>query len=163
MSPTLRSDITAAYPIAVDAFLTLSRIHLESLEHLSTLNIDTARQVVSDLAATARDAPQIMVNRDSEALQSMLGTPLWERAVTYSSNTLGIVAGAQQEVAKTMAGLVFQGGMADTTTASWSALFETFARAMRQVTTSIAQGAGVVADASAKSMATVLAKERKAA
>jgi hypothetical protein len=75
MSPSQRSDITAAFPIAVDAFLRLSRIHLESLERLSALKLSTSRQAVDDFATTAKQ--RSMEIAEPKPLQSLLGRPIW--------------------------------------------------------------------------------------
>lgn len=69
MFPAQRSDITAAFPIAVDAFLRLSRIHLQSFERLPVLRLDTARQAVIDLVATAGHLPQSAETAEPAALQ----------------------------------------------------------------------------------------------
>lgn len=72
MFPAQRSDITAAFPIAVDAFLRLSRIHLHRFERLPVLSLDTARQAVVDLVATARHPPQSAETAEPVVLQFML-------------------------------------------------------------------------------------------
>jgi hypothetical protein len=72
MFPAQRSDVTAAFPIAVDAFLRLSRIHLQSFERLPVFSLDTARQAVIDLVATAGHPPQSAETAAPAALQFLL-------------------------------------------------------------------------------------------
>lgn len=163
MSTATRTDITMAYSTASDALLTISRIHLGSIERLSVLNLNTMRQAMDDLAAAAKSLPQANGVFDVQTLPAVLAQPLWERLMAYSRSTGEIVAEAQQEIATAMAERFSQPDMASAIQNSWSAAFDLFSRGIRPITAAATELPAAATREGARAAAEIATYVKKAA
>ena len=69
-------------------------------ERLAALNLDTARSVLEDSTASARNLMTIKSPQDLLSLQARMAQPIVEKAVAYARTVSEIMAEGQQEMAQ---------------------------------------------------------------
>ncbi len=159
MPNTLRTTNT----VAVEAFLTLSKVYLTSIERLAALHLTTAREAIESCAEATTTLAEAKAAKDLNGFLSLLGQPAWERALTYSRSTYEIIAKTQEEMSKVIAGQFARPHQATSGLAGWNAMSDMFTKGIQQITTSVSENMAAAAHASAKAVAATTTDTRKAA
>lgn len=87
---------------AVESLLALANTALASAERVAALNLNAARDALSDSAAGAKNLMSAKDPQQALAAQSALVQPAVAKAVAYSKSMLEISTESQQQFAKTM-------------------------------------------------------------
>lgn len=163
MSNTLHNDVIITNTAAVDAFLSLSKVYLASIERLSALNLSTAREAVEDCTAASKTLTEAKAGDDLVGLLSGLGQPMWEKALAHSRNTYEIVAKSHEEMSKVIAGRLAQPQLASSGLAGWSVLSEMFTNGVQQIGAAAAENVAASVGARAKVVAVPSTDAKKTA
>lgn len=164
MSNTTR-DAVAANTLAADAFLTLSKVNLASVERLSALNLNTLREAIEDCTAATKTLSEKTLSeaRGGDVFQNLLsvfGPTMWEKALTHSRNTYEIIAKTHEEISKV---IIAQLSQPYVTPVGMNAMFDLFAKGAQQVTASVKENVAIAGDAGSKAAAATTAYTKKAA
>ena len=93
-------QFAAANKAAVDSLLAVANTALASAERIATLNLETARSVLEDSAASAKAMMAAKDVKEAVAIQASLAQPGVEKAVAYGKSVFEITSQTQQELAK---------------------------------------------------------------
>lgn len=167
MSNTTR-DVVAANTLAADAFLTLSKVNLASIERLSALNLNTLREAIEDCTAATKTLSEKTLSeaRGGDVFQNLLsvfGPTMWEKALTHSRNTYEIIAKTHEEISKVIVAQLSQPYMTSVGPVGMNAMFDLFAKGSQQVTASVNENVAIADEAGSKAVAATTAYTKKAA
>ena len=98
MSSLVRDDAVASITTASNAFLALSSVYLESVESLTSLNLNAAREAVASCASATETLSDVISGKDYSKVLSEIGQPMLEKAVSHSRDLYGIMAKTQEEL-----------------------------------------------------------------
>lgn len=163
MSNTLRNDAIATNTVAVDSFLILSKVYLASIERLSALNLNAARESIDDCAAATKTLAGTKADSDFINLLSVIGQPMWEKALTHSRHTFEIIAKTQEEVSKVIAGQLAQLQLAPAALTGWNAMSDIYAKGLQQFTASAAEQVAAATGAKPKAVAGTMTDAKRVA
>ena len=164
MSNTLRNDAIATNTVAVDSFLTMSKVYLASIERLSALNLNAARESIEDCAAATKSLAETKPGSDfTNLLLSVIGQPLWEKAFTHSRRTYEIIAKTQEEMSKVIAGQLAQPNLASAGLPGWNAMSDMYTKGLQQFTASAAASAAAATGAIPKAVVGTTTDAKKVA
>ena len=93
-------QFAAANKAAVDSLLAVANTALASAERIATLNLETARTVLEDSAASAKAMMAAKDVKEAVAIQASLAQPAVDKAVAYGKSVFEITSQTQQELAK---------------------------------------------------------------
>ena len=93
-------QFAAANKAAVDSLLAVANTALASAERIATLNLETARSVLEDSAASAKAMMAAKDVKEAVAIQASLAQPGVEKAVAYGKSVYEISAQTQEELSK---------------------------------------------------------------
>lgn len=161
MSTTHRKDAVASNTAAVDAVLTLSSVYLTSVERLSSLNLNTARETIEDLAAATKALAGAKAGNDFSHLLSEFGQPMWEKGVTHLRSTYEIMAKTQEEMLDVIKEQFGQPSSAVAGLAGWNVMSDMFTKGVKQFTASAEENVAAAAEARSKVVAAATSNARK--
>lgn len=163
MSNAPRSDAPATNAVAADAFLALSTVYLDSLERLSALNLNTAREAVDNCSAATRSLSEAMARQETQTRQSALGNSMWGTVLNYSRSMHQILATTNEEVSKVIVAHVSQPFVTSAGPAGWAAMADYFAKGAQQFAAHAAENVAFAAEARSKAAAASTPYPKRAA
>ena len=93
-------QFAAANKAAVDSLLAVANTALASAERIATLNLETARTVLEDSAASAKALMAAKDVKEAVAIQASLAQPGVEKAVAYGKSVYEISTQMQEQLTK---------------------------------------------------------------
>ena len=97
---TTPEQLAAANKANLDTVLTLANSTIARAERLTALNLNTARAVLEDSAASSKTLLATKTPQDLVGLHASLVQPIVDKAVAYARNVYAIATEGQQEVSK---------------------------------------------------------------
>src|SRR6185369_8302696 len=98
MSHTNRDDAVTPITAPANAFLALSKVYLESVERLTSLNLNAAREALDSCASATKSLSEAKAGKDYGKFLSELGQPMLEKAVSHTRNVYEIMTKTQEEL-----------------------------------------------------------------
>lgn len=163
MSHTQRGDAVATNTAAANTFLTLSRVYLESLERLTALNLNAAREALESCAAANKTLSEVKSGEDFGKFLSGFGQPMLEKAVAHSRNAYEVIAKAQEELASVIKEQFAHPQMPWPGLAGGNALSEMFTKGLQQFTAAAKDNFAAASEASSRVVAATTSNPRKIA
>jgi phasin family protein len=163
MSHTHRDDAVASNTAASNAFLALSRVYLESVESLTSLNLNAAREALESYAAATKTLSEVKYGKDYGKFLSELGQPMLEKAVSHTRNMYEIMAKTQEELSTVLKEQFAHPPMAWADWAGGNAVSEMFTKGLQQFTASAKDNFAAASEASSKSVAATTSHPKKVA
>lgn len=163
MSHTHRDDAVATHTAAANTFFTLSSVYLESLEKLTALNLNAAREALESCAAATKTLSQVKSGKDYGKFLSELGQPMLEKAVSHTRNVYEIMAKTQEELSTVLGEQFAHPPIAWAGWAGGNALSEMFTKGLKQFTASAKDNFAAASEATSRVVAATTSNPRKIA
>lgn len=163
MSSTQRNTAIASATSAADAFLSLSRVYLTSVEAMTLLNLKASRDALDECASATRALSEALAAKDYGKFQSSFGQPMLEKAMTHSRNVCDVMTKAQHDMSAVIAVQLSHPKMAMGSIPDWKDLAGMFTQGFQQLAAIAEENVSAAAEAGSKAIAATSASARKAA
>jgi phasin family protein len=158
MSHANRDDVVASNTAAANSFVTLSRVYLDGVERLTSLNLNAAREALDTCASATKSLSEAKAGKDYGKFLSELGQPMFEKAVSHTRNVYEIMTKTQEELSAVLkeqfAGADWAGG---------NALSAMFTKGLQQFTASAKDNFAAASEAGSRVAAATTSNPRKIA
>lgn len=163
MSRTHRDDAVATHTAAANTLFTLSSVYLESLEKLTALNLNAAREALDSCASATKTLSEVKSGKDYGKFLSELGQPMLEKAVSHTRSMYEIMAKTQEELSTVLKEQFAHPQMAWSDWAGGNALSEMFTKGLQQFTDAAKDNFAAASEAGSKVVAATTSSPRKIA
>lgn len=163
MSHTHRDDAVASFTAPATAFLALSKVYLEGVERLTSLNLNAAREALDSCASAAKTLSEAKAGKDYGKFLSELGQPMLEKAVSHTRNTYELMTKIQEELSTVLKEQFAHPQLAWAGLAGGNTLSEIFTKGLQQFTSAAKNNFAAASEASSKVVAAAASNARKIA
>ena len=163
MSATPLKDAITANTAAADTIKTLSNVYLESIQSLSALSFDAAREAIDDFTTATKTLSEAKESNQLKNIPLALGAPMWEKATAYTRSAYEIISKTQAEISKLTIGQLSRTNMPSNVPASWTAVFDMFTKGFQQYAASATENVRAFSVAGSKVAATATSYVKKSA
>lgn len=158
MSHTYRDDAVASITAPANAFLALSKVYLEGVERLTSLNLNAARETLDSWASATKSLSEAKAGKDYGKFLSEFRQPMLEKAVSHTRNVYEIMTKTQEELSTVLkeqfAGADWAGG---------NALSAMFTKGLQQFTAAAKDNFAAASEAGSRVAAATSSNPRKIA
>lgn len=163
MSHTYRNDVAGSITVPANAFLALSKVYLEGVERLTSLNLNAARETVDSYASATKTLSEAKAGKDYGKFLSELGQPMLEKAVSHTRSTYEIMTKTQEELSTVLKEQFAHPQMAWADWAGGNTLSEMFTKGLQQFTAAAKDNFAAASEASSKIVNAAASNSRKIA
>jgi phasin family protein len=163
MSHTYRDDVVASVTAPANACLALSKVYLEGVERLTSLNLNAAREALDSYASATKSLSEAKAGKDYGKFLSELGQPMFEKVVSHTRNVYEIMTKTQEELSTVLKEQFAHSPMAWADWAGGNALSAMFTKGLQQFTAAAKDNFAAASEAGSRVAAATTSNPRKIA